>query len=129
MASRKKGVQILFPLESSEAFADAVEQSEKFLAVVDLYQSWSGPTSVMEPVYRKIKNEHEKLQVKFYTMEESLMAPEQRKYIPATHSGCKPLFLIFKNKVVVSKVLGANAPELELQVVDNANTASADQEE
>ena len=129
MASRKKGVQVLFPLESSEAFAEAVDQSEKFLAVVDLYQSWSGPTTVMEPVYRIIKNEHEKLQVKFYTMEESLMTTEQRKYIPATHSGCKPIFLIFKNKVVVSKVLGANAPELELQVVDNANTASADQEE
>jgi len=73
--------------------------------------------------------DHEKLLVKFYTIDEAHLAPEHRKLIPAVHGGgCKPLFLIFKNKVVVHRVLGANAPELELQVVDNAN-AAADGEE
>jgi len=61
MATRKKGAQILFPLESAEAFQKAVDESEKFLAVVDVYQSWTGPTSVMEPVFRRIKMEKERV--------------------------------------------------------------------
>ena len=61
MASRKKGVQILFPLESADAFQKAVDESDKFLAVIDVYQSWTGPTAVMEPVFRRIKMEKERV--------------------------------------------------------------------
>lgn len=37
-------------------------------AVVDVHQNWCGPCSVMEPILRKIKLEHENVQVRFYTV-------------------------------------------------------------
>jgi hypothetical protein len=131
MASRKKGAQILFPLESAEAFQKAVDDSDKFLAVVDVFQSWTGPTSVMEPVFRRIKMEKDKLMVKFYNVDEALLTPEQRKqFVPvAAQGGCKPLFVLIKNRVLVTKIVGANAPQVETEVVDNANLQTADQEE
>jgi len=131
MASRKKGLQVLFPLESAEAFQKAVDDSDKFLAVVDVFQSWTGPTSVMEPVFRRLKMEKDKLMVKFYNVEEGVLTPEQRKqFVPApSQGGCKPLFVLIKNRVLVTKILGANAPQIETEVVDNANLQTADQEE
>lgn len=46
------------------------------------------------------------------------LSPKQRQGLPIT-DGCKPLFVIYKNKVSVGKVLGANAPELEAAIFDN----------
>ena len=129
MASRKKGAQVLFPLDSSEALQHAVDESDHVLAVVDVFQSWTGPCSVMDPVFRKIKMEKDKLLVKFFNIDEALLSADQRKFLPpGLHTGCKPLFLFFKNKIVVAKIMGANAPELEQQVVDNANTATGEEE-
>ena len=64
-------------------------------------------------------------------MDEQLLSPEQRKqFVPVTsQGGCKPLFILVKNKVLVSKIVGANAPQVETEVVDNANLQTADQEE
>ena len=47
----------------------------------------------------------------------------------AAQGGCKPLFILVKNKVLVSKIVGANAPQVETEVIDNANLQTADQEE
>ena len=61
-------------------------------------------------------------------MDETLLAPEQRKALPsaaaaaaaaAPGASSKPLFLVWKQRVLVAKVAGANAPELEAAVADN----------
>ena len=65
-----------------------------------------------------------------YTVDETLLAPEQRKALPAAAASAaaaaaapgassKPLFLVWKQRVLVAKVAGANAPELEAAVADN----------
>ena len=60
-----------------------------------------------------------------YTVDESLLAAEQRKVLPAGHPASKPLFLVFKQRVLVAKVCGALAPELEAAVVENLPPAPA----
>lgn len=122
MASRKKNLAIVDALGSAEALDKAIDESDKYLAVVDVHQGWCGPCGVMEPVMRKIKLGNERLLVKFYTLDESLMTPAQKAPLP-NHGVCKPIFLLYKNKVLVGKIAGVNAPELETQVVDNANEA------
>ena len=57
-------------------------------------------------------------------MDESLLAAEQRRALPAGPA-CKPLFLVFKSRVLVAKVSGANAPELEAAILDNLPPAPA----
>jgi hypothetical protein len=53
MAGRgKKGAQVIFPLDSADAFQKVIDDSEKYLAVVDIHYGWCGPTEVMAPVIR-----------------------------------------------------------------------------
>ena len=52
MASRKKGAQVIFALDSAEALQTVIDDSEKYLAVVDIHYGWCGPTEVMAPVIR-----------------------------------------------------------------------------
>ena len=52
MASRKKGAQVIFALDSAEALQKVIDDSEKYLAVVDIHYGWCGPTEVMAPVIR-----------------------------------------------------------------------------
>jgi hypothetical protein len=70
MASRRKQLNVVSALESSEGFARAIEDSSKFLVVIDIHQAWTGPCTVMEPIYRKAYIELERAdeRLKFYTV-------------------------------------------------------------
>lgn len=45
-------------------------------------------------------------------IDEAKLLPAQRQGLPLTDS-CKPLFVVYKDKVAISKIAGMNAPELE----------------
>lgn len=96
-------------------------------AVFDVHQNWCGPCTVMEAVFRKAYLELDKAEerLKIYTVEESLLTEEQKAKMPAIH-GCKPMFILYKNKVIIGKVLGVNAPELETQIMDNVPALEAE---
>jgi hypothetical protein len=81
----------------------------------------------MEPVFRKAYLELDKAEerLKIYTVEESLLTDEQKAKMPPIH-GCKPLFVVFKNKVIIGKVQGVNAPELEVSIMDNVPALEAE---
>jgi hypothetical protein len=49
---RKKGAPIV-ALDSDEAYQAAIEQSTRYLTVVDIHQGWCGPCTTMEPIYNK----------------------------------------------------------------------------
>lgn len=53
--SRRKQLNVCSALESSAELDNVVEQSDKFLAVVDVHLGWTGPCSVLEPIYRKVR--------------------------------------------------------------------------
>lgn len=95
--SRKKTLQVVFPLETEELFLKAIEDSSKYLTVVDLHQNWCGPVSAMEPLYRKayIELDSPEHRVKFYTMDIDKISPENRVGLPISES-CKPLFVVYK---------------------------------
>lgn len=126
MAARRAR-QIVSALSDDSAYKAAVAESDKILVVIDVHQSWCGPCTVMESIYRKVYLELDKAEdrVKFYTMDESKMTPEQKQGLPL--HGCKPLFIVFKQRVMLAKIPGVNAPELESAVFDNV-PALTDQE-
>ena len=70
MASRRKQLNVVAALDSHEGFARAVEESTRFLVVVDIHQAWTGPCTVMEPIYRKAMIELDRAdeRLKFYTV-------------------------------------------------------------
>jgi hypothetical protein len=72
MASRRKQLNVVAALDSHEGFARAVEESTRFLVVVDIHQAWTGPCTVMEPIYRKAMIELDRAEerLKFYTVRE-----------------------------------------------------------
>ena len=83
----------------------------------------------MEPIYRKAYLDLERAEerLKFYTIDESKLSAESRHGLPITES-CKPLFVVFKNKAPIAKVLGAQGPELETAVFDNVFEVPKDEE-
>ena len=53
--SRRKQLNVCSALDSSDAFDGVVELSDRFLTVVDVHLGWTGPCSVLEPIYRKVR--------------------------------------------------------------------------
>ena len=49
-------------------------------------------------------------------MDENLLPTDLLKGLP--RGGCRPMFLLVKDAVLISRVFGANAPELEQLVAD-----------
>ena len=82
-----------------------------------------------DPIYRKTYIELDRAdeRLKFYTIDESKLLPEQRVGLPLSDS-CRPLFVVYKDKVPINKVLGVNAPELELVIADNVPPVPRDEE-
>jgi hypothetical protein len=82
-----------------------------------------------DPIYRKTYIELDRAdeRLKFYTIDESKLLPEQRVGLPLSDS-CRPLFVVYKDKVPINKVLGVNAPELELVIADNVPPVPHDEE-
>jgi hypothetical protein len=95
--SKRKNLQVVFPLKSEEEFLKAVADSDRYLTVVDIHQTWSGPCSVMEPLYRKafIELEQPEQRLKCYTIEAEKLSPQSRTGLPVNDS-CKPLFVVYK---------------------------------
>ncbi len=52
------------------------------------------------------------------------MTAEQKKGLPPL-GGSKPTFVLYKSKVLVAKVVGANSPDLEAAIIDNIPPADA----
>jgi thiol-disulfide isomerase/thioredoxin len=112
---RKKGAPIV-ALDSDDAFQAAIEQSTKFLIVVDIHQGWCGPCTTMEPIYNKAYIELDRAEdrLKFFTIDAEKLSAESRKGLPVTES-CKPLFVVFKVQMRASfpsphRALTAYAP-------------------
>jgi thiol-disulfide isomerase/thioredoxin len=97
MASRRKKGAPIVALDDDAAFVAAVEQSTKFLVVVDIHQGWCGPCTTMEPIYNKafIELDRAEDRVKFFTIDAEKLSAESKKGLPVTES-CKPLFVVFK---------------------------------
>ena len=95
--SRKKGVQVVFPLADDAAFQKAVEESAKFLTVIDIHQNWCGPCTIMEPIYKKfyIELDRPEERLKFFTVDVDFLSPKSREGLPITEA-CKPLFVLYK---------------------------------
>jgi len=95
--SRKKNLQVVFPLNSDDDFARVIEESSKYLTVIDIHQSWCGPVSAMEPLYRKafIELDAPDQRIKFYTMDAEKLSPQRRTALAVTDA-CKPLFVVYK---------------------------------
>ena len=87
------------------------------------------PPPRRDPIYRKTYIELDRAdeRLKFYTIDESKLLPEQRVGLPLSDS-CRPLFVVYKDKVPINKVLGVNAPELELVIADNVPPVPRDEE-
>ena len=101
MASRRKKGAPIVALDDDAAFVAAIEQSTKFLVVVDIHQGWCGPCTTMEPIYNKafIELDRAEERVKFFTIDAEKLSAESKKGLPVTDS-CKPLFVVFKVRLL-----------------------------
>jgi hypothetical protein len=95
--SKRKNLQVVFPLNSEEDFLKAVADSDRYLTVIDIHQGWSGPCTIMDPLYRKafIELEQPEQRLKCYTIEAEKLSPQSRTGLPVNDS-CKPLFVVYK---------------------------------
>jgi hypothetical protein len=59
-------------------------------------------------------------------IEESKLSDAQRHGLPLAGS-CKPLFILYKNRAVIGKVQGADAPQLETLMYDNVPAAETEE--
>lgn len=57
-------------------------------------------------------------------VEDSFLPPELKAGL--LHPGSKPAFLLVKDKVVLSRVFGVNAPDLEAQIGDSVPPVEAE---
>eukprot|EP00884_Botryococcus_braunii_P002792 jgi/Botrbrau1/12513/Bobra.0169s0055.1 len=90
--------------------------SEPGLKVVEFYTSWCGPCLSVIPTFKRLRLErNEETLLQFLTVrgEQCNLLPEAKEH--AGHS--RPLFLLYRNGVVKHSVQGANAPELEKQIL------------
>lgn len=128
MAARRKALEIP-ALEDSAAYTRAIEASDKMLIVIDVHQSWCGPCTVMESTFRRIFIDQDRCdeRLKVYTMDASKLTEDQRKALPKGSMSSKPLFMVFKSRVPVAKVQGANSPDLEAAILDNIPPLGADE--
>jgi thioredoxin-like negative regulator of GroEL len=70
MSRNKKGINPVTPLTTSADFANAIEESEKRLVVIDIHQNWCGPCTTVEPIFRKayLELEQPESRLKIYTV-------------------------------------------------------------
>ena len=122
MSKKAKGFNIV-AFENLDDMVNDMEQSNK-LYVVDAFKDWCGPTVVMEPALQRIfvATEDALERLCFCTVDRSLLkghpglskAPLSAELM----STCRPLYLLFKGKRLVGKVIGANAPDISQVVHD-----------
>mmetsp|Transcript_88616 Transcript_88616/g.214798 ORF Transcript_88616/g.214798 Transcript_88616/m.214798 type:complete len:131 (-) Transcript_88616:64-456(-) len=122
MARKAALKDLVKPVESPEAFNEWVEKSDQILVLFDVHKKWCGRCEVMQPTFERLflDNDEADKRVVFLSLDDSILDEEQRKALePTLHDGCKPLFLVYKHKVVIGKVLGVNAPEIVTLVNEN----------
>uniref|UniRef100_A0A7S1CA45 Thioredoxin domain-containing protein n=1 Tax=Bicosoecida sp. CB-2014 TaxID=1486930 RepID=A0A7S1CA45_9STRA len=119
--SRKQALKgLVKPIESAEDFQKWVDQSDHILVVIDVHKKWCGRCEVMQPTFERLflDNDEADKRVKFLSLDDSVLSDEQKEALPL-HEGCKPLFLVYKHKVIIGKVQGVNAPEIVTLVNEN----------
>lgn len=82
--------------------------------VIEAFKDWCGPCEVLNPTYEQIfiKTENAEKRVKFLTC--SRKKHELLATVDKTDS-CKPVIVLVKNRKIVAKISGANAPEIVSQ--------------
>lgn len=120
MARRAKLKNVVKKCEDADAWQAYVDNSDKILVVADIFQTWCGPCEVMRPTFERLYLENDQCDSRclFISVDSSVFTDEQKEGLPL-HEGCKPLFLVFKHKVIIGKVEGVNAPELVTLVSEN----------
>jgi|TARA_B110000091_G_C13656398_1_gene407667 thiol-disulfide isomerase/thioredoxin len=118
----KKGFKIQ-DLEEMEQFESIVKDGKK-IVVVDAYKKWCGPTSVMRPTFERVfaATDNATSRLVFISIDRALIAAhpgfEKSPLSEATLKSSRPLFVLFKHKLVVGKVGGCNAPDIMSLVAD-----------
>ncbi|CAE7677928.1 unnamed protein product [Symbiodinium sp. KB8] len=120
MAARRGMRQLMEVIDDAEVLQEWIDKSDDLVVVVDLFKDWCGYCSVMEPTYNTLFLDLDNFEerVKLLAIDSSKLTEEQLKIIPV-NPGCKPSFVVFKHKVAIGKVQGANAPEVAMLVREN----------
>ena len=120
MARRSKLKNVVKECESADDFQAYVDNSDKVLLVADIYKTWCGPCEVMRPTFERLYLENDQCDTRciFISVDSSIFNDAQKEGLPL-REGCKPLFLVFKHKVIIGKVEGVNSPELITLVTEN----------
>ena len=89
--------QIVFKIESPEAFTELTAAENPRLLVIDFHLAWCGPCNIIEQNYRSLYFAYENAEsrIAFYNAEQAAIPQEiysSLKYGPLT---CKPRFAIF----------------------------------
>ena len=115
----KKGFTIQ-DLETIEQFESIVKDGKK-IVIVDAYKKWCGATEVMIPTLERVfaTTDNAKSRLAFVAIDRALIAShpgfEKSPLSEATLKSSRPLFVLFKHKLVVG---GCNAPDIMSLVQD-----------
>lgn len=119
---RKVAEISLTPIKDEADWQKMLDDSTSKVVVVDVYQDWCGPCEVLNPVWSAISLEFDDFKNigSFRSIESGSVEPLSE--FTGEESTCRPLFLIFRNRNLVKRVYGCNAPHLKTIIMDTIQT-------
>eukprot|EP00201_Polytomella_parva_P003864 CAMPEP_0175072936 /NCGR_PEP_ID=MMETSP0052_2-20121109/20226_1 /TAXON_ID=51329 ORGANISM="Polytomella parva, Strain SAG 63-3" /NCGR_SAMPLE_ID=MMETSP0052_2 /ASSEMBLY_ACC=CAM_ASM_000194 /LENGTH=107 /DNA_ID=CAMNT_0016340575 /DNA_START=31 /DNA_END=354 /DNA_ORIENTATION=+ len=101
-------------IQSEATFKTEILQTPGTLQVIEVYQSWSGPSRAIISTFRRIYFDAGDKPLKFFTACADKI-PILKEYV----GKCQPVFLFFKDGAQIEKVVGNNGPLLSSIIAKN----------
>ncbi|ETV83274.1 hypothetical protein H257_04039 [Aphanomyces astaci] len=116
-------MSLAVPIKDLDQWTHVKETNADKLIVVDVYQDWCGPCRVLEPTYKRISTETPggDSRVLFASVSATLKIENI-----ADNQCCKPRFVLYRDKKIVSDIVGVNVPTLEAAVKQNLPARKSD---
>jgi len=98
-------------IENDSQFHEQLSLNCMKLVVVDFYASWCGPCKRVEPLYEELSNKYDRAAF--------LKLDVDRCQSTSTSQGVSamPTFIMYRNKIKVGKIQGANIEAVESKIV------------
>eukprot|EP00941_MAST-03F_sp_MAST-3F-sp1_P005464 g5464.t1 len=115
MGRKKSAAVTISPLTTAEEWQTMLDTSTEKLVVIDVSKGWCGPCEVVMPVWDALVLEYEDwesiLSFRGVTTSGDVL-PQVAKEMGEDAETCRPTFLFYRNRELVQKVVGCNAPRL-----------------
>jgi thiol-disulfide isomerase/thioredoxin len=123
--SNKNIIGDLKPIENAEQWQQMMDDSTNKLVVIDVSEKWCGPCEVLRPLWNGIALDYDDWAsiLSFRSVNNGVLDPVTEMMDQGDdQAGCQPAFLFVRNRKLVQKVQGCNAPLIRSVITDTINS-------